>query len=150
MAPPPAGRSAHRPTRPPPPAARVPRRDTRTPREGPMTTSLTASIGPAVPDGQATAPDCGIVLRIANTSATTVVLLNPALGKPSPEMEWPWSVETYRAALLLSYGFLELTVAEATSPGRQLDRQPLETWATPVLRPPVVLQPGESVDVPVP
>ena len=63
-------------------------------------------------------------------------------------MGWPYSLATYRASLLMSYGFL--TVAVADEEGRPVERQPVETWATPVLRPPVSLAPGETLDVPIP
>jgi hypothetical protein len=104
---------------------------------------MTASIDP-----QTAGEDQVATVRIANTSDATVELLNPDLGQPSPEMNWPYSVETYRASLLMSYGYLSVSVADES--GGEVAPEPVETWATPILRAPVSLAPGESVEIPIP
>jgi hypothetical protein len=63
-------------------------------------------------------------------------------------MNWPWSVEAYRAALLRSYGYLNFSVAEES--GDAVPIEPIETWATPVPRALVALARGRSVNVPIP
>jgi hypothetical protein len=90
----------------------------------------------------------GVALRITNTSGAPVELLNPDLGRPSAEMKWPFSLETYRASLLMSYGYLAVSVTDEH--GEPVDKQPVETWVTPILNSPVALSPGESLDVPIP
>jgi hypothetical protein len=99
-------------------------------------------------DPQAAGEDQVATLRIANTSDATVELLNPDLGRPAPEINWPYSVETYRASLLMSYGYLSVSVADEA--GGEVAPEPVQTWATPILRPPVSLAPGDSVEVPIP
>jgi hypothetical protein len=89
-----------------------------------------------------------VVLRLTNAGQASVEVLNPDLGRPSPDMRWPHSEEAYRTSLLMSYGYLEVRVADDS--GEPVDMAPVQTWATPALRPPVRLEPGESLDVPVP
>jgi hypothetical protein len=89
-----------------------------------------------------------VALRVANASDAPVEVLNPDIGRPSPEMPWPYSTETYRASLLMSYGFLTVSVTD--DDGQPVEKQAVETWVTPVLRPPVALQPGALLDVPIP
>lgn len=108
-----------------------------------MTGALTATVEPGDIDGE-----LAVLLRVANDSGDTVELLNPDLGHPAPRMRWPWSTAAYRASLLMSYGYLTVTVTDVD--GEEVEREPLETWATPVLRPKVALAPGESLTVTVP
>lgn len=108
-----------------------------------MNDPLAASLDP-----RTAGEDHVATLRITNASDSTVEIVNPDMGRPSPEMNWPYSIETYRASLLMSYGFLAVSVAGES--GAEVTRQPIETWATPILRAPVSLAPGESVDVPIP
>jgi hypothetical protein len=86
--------------------------------------------------------DIVVALRVANVSHTAIEVFNPDLGRPAPNENWPWSTETYRASLLMSYGYL--TVAVFDDSGEQVNREPIETWATPVLPPPLTLGPGDS------
>ena len=108
-----------------------------------MAGPLTASIDP-----RTAGEDQVATLRITNASDSTVEVVDPNMGQPSPEMNWPYSIETYRASLLMSFGFLAVSVAEES--GADVAMQSISTWATPVLRPPVSLAPGESVEVPIP
>lgn len=111
-----------------------------------MTTLLTATVEPPAGDDQS--GDCTVTLRISNVSGSTAEVLNPDIGRPSPQMNWPWSTAAYRASLLMSYGYLTVQVHDES--GEQMDKQPLETWATPVLRPHIALAPGDSLEVPIP
>ncbi len=63
-------------------------------------------------------------------------------------MKWPYSLETYRASLLMSYGYLTVSVTDED--GEPVEKQPVETWVTPILNSPVTLAPGETLDVPIP
>ncbi len=111
-----------------------------------VTTQLAATVEPTTGDRHVDEP--ALTLRIVNASDSTVEVLNPDMGRPSPKVNWPWSIELYRASLLMSYGYLTVSVADES--GRQVDNEPLETWVTPVLRPRLALSPGESFEVVIP
>jgi hypothetical protein len=107
-----------------------------------MTGALTATLDPSGGD------EPGVTLRIANAGGEAVEILDPDVGRPPPEMGWPWSVAAYRVAVLLSFGYLALAVTDGA--GDPVEPEPVQPWATPVLRPPVVLGPGDVVAVPLP
>ncbi|GLZ76276.1 hypothetical protein Afil01_10830 [Actinorhabdospora filicis] len=108
-----------------------------------MSGDLKATVGPGDVEGE-----LAVVLRVENASGEPVELLNPDFGHPSPRSGWPFSTAAYRASLLMSYGYLTITVTDVD--GEEVRREALETWATPILRPKVALAPGESLTVPVP
>jgi hypothetical protein len=120
----------------------------------PVVTDRTGDGVPASPSAtiepltNAPPDEVAVALRIVNDTDASVELLNPDLGRPTVEMNWPWSDDTYRASLLMSFGYLAVDVVDEA--GRRVDRQIVETWATPVLRPPVTLSPGDELDVPIP
>jgi hypothetical protein len=106
--------------------------------------ALTATIEPsAQPDGEA-----AVALRIVNDSEAPIELLNPDLGKPAEGAHWPFSVEAYRAALLMSFGFLTVSVHDES--GDEVEKEPVSTWSTPLVRSPVSLAPGGSLEVVIP
>jgi hypothetical protein len=111
-----------------------------------MKTPLTATVHPTRGKGKAT--ELAVTLQIRNASGSTVEVLNPDMGRPSPSTNWPWSLQAYRASLLMSYGYLAVSVTDES--GHPVVRKPLETWATPVLRPRLALAPGDSFDVVIP
>jgi len=111
-----------------------------------MTAPLTATVESPTGDGHADAPT--VTLRVANASDSTLSVLNPDVGRPPLQLNWPWSVDTYRASLLMSYGYLTVSVFDES--GEPVDKEPVETWATPVLRPRLTLAPGDSFDLPIP
>jgi hypothetical protein len=108
-----------------------------------MSEALTAAFEP-----QTTGEDFVATLRITNVSDAPVDVVNPDMGRPSGQMNWPYSIETYRAALLISFGNLVVSVTDAS--GTDVSRTPIETWATPIRKGPIPLAPGASVDVPIP
>jgi hypothetical protein len=111
-----------------------------------MAAPLTATLEPSTRKGP---PDeLAVTMRIVNASDATVEVLNPDMGRPSAQMNWPWSIQMYRASLLMSYGYLAVSVFDES--GQQVDREPVETWATPVLHPRLALSPGDSFNVPIP
>jgi hypothetical protein len=110
-----------------------------------MTTPLTATLEQT---GDGPADEHPVQLRITNAADAPVELTNPDLGRPTAEMEWPYSLEAYRASLLVSFGFLKLDVTGES--GEHLEQAPPQTLATPALRTPVALSPGESLDVQIP
>ncbi|MDQ3930116.1 MAG: hypothetical protein M3328_13335 [Chloroflexota bacterium] len=107
---------------------------------------LTATI--EVPGDQADAKALRVILRVTNQGEDKVAVLNPDMGVPMPNMDWPWSVETYRTSLLLSYGFLSISVTDEA--GNEVPQDAIQTWVTPVLQPNIELEQGDSFDVPVP
>ena len=48
----------------------------------------------------------------------------------------------------MSYGFLTLNIRDES--GQQVAQEPVSTWSTPMVRPPVSLAPGESLQVVIP
>ena len=106
---------------------------------------LAASIEPAA---DASGAGFAILLRVTNTSAADVEVLNPDMGRPTEATGWTYGLSAYRMSLLLSFGFLTLTVVDEY--GEEVAEQPLETWATPVLSTPLRLAPGESFDLHIP
>jgi hypothetical protein len=108
--------------------------------------SLTAAI--EVPTGQTDARALRVKLRIANPTGHRVAILNPDMGVPSPAMNWPLSKEIYQTCLLISFGYLSMSVTDEA--GKELPRQSIMTSATPALRPPLELGPGDSFEVAIP
>jgi hypothetical protein len=107
---------------------------------------LTATI--EVPGEQADAKALRVTLRIANQGEERISILNPDMGVPMPNMDWPWSNETYQTSMLISYGFLSISVTDEE--GNEVPQDAIQTWATPVLRPRIELEPGDSFDVTIP
>ena len=107
---------------------------------------LTATIEPAADGGPE--GELPTVLRIVNSSGEPVELVNPDMGRPSPQMSWPFSIEAYRASLLMSFGYLAVSLTDQW--GAQVEPDRVETWATPAMRPHVIVAPGESIDVVIP
>jgi hypothetical protein len=70
------------------------------------------------------------------------------MGVPGPAMKWPFSREAYQTAMLLSFGYLSISVA--SNDGKELRQEPIQTWATPVLSPRLDLKPGDSFEVTIP
>lgn len=107
---------------------------------------LTAAI--EVPAGQTDTAQFRVTLRITNQSDRTVAVLNPDMGIPAPTMKWPWSNETYQTSMLVSFGYLSMSVTDET--GKELPQQATQTWATPVLRPKIALGQGDSFELVIP
>jgi hypothetical protein len=107
---------------------------------------LTATI--EVPAGQTDTAEFLVTLRITNQSDRTVAVLNPSMGIPAPTMKWPWSNETYQTSMLMSFGYLSMSVTDET--GQELPQQAIQTWATPVLRPKIELGHGDSFELAIP
>jgi hypothetical protein len=108
--------------------------------------SLTAGI--EAPSDQAGPRAFSVTLRITNPTSRPIAILNPDMGVPSAEMGWTRSQDVYRTAMLISFGFLSLSVTSEA--GRALRQEVIPTWATPVLRPPVKLAPGQSLELAIP
>ena len=107
---------------------------------------LTAAI--EVSTAQTDARALRVKLRITNPADRRIAILNPDMGVPSPAMNWPYSKEVYQTSLLISFGYLSISVTDQA--GKELPRQAIQTWATPALRPPIELGPGDSFEVAIP
>lgn len=110
--------------------------------EGPLSAALRVSGAGQDPSGLT------LELQVTNRSDAAVAVINPDLGSPPADMSWPASPEVYRTSLLLSYGYLEMSVLG--DDGRELPLEMIETWVTPIRKRPLELQPGESLALTVP
>ena len=108
--------------------------------------SLTAAI--EVSSGQTDARALRVKLRITNPADRRIAILNPDMGVPSHAMNWPYSKEVYQTSLLISFGYLSMSVTDEA--GKELPRQAIMTSATPALRPQLELGPGDSFEVAIP
>src|SRR5262249_43996749 len=107
---------------------------------------LTAAI--EVSAGQTDPRELQVKLRIANPADRTIAILNPDMGVPAPAMNWSFSKELYQTALLISFGYLSISVSDEA--GNELAQQAIQTWATPVLRPKLELAAGDAFKIAVP
>jgi hypothetical protein len=101
-----------------------------------------------VPTGQHDARVLRVKLRITNPAGGRVAIVNPDMGVPSPAMNWHFSQEVYQIFLLLSFGFLSISVTDEA--GSELPQRIIPTSATPALRPPLDLGPGDSFEIEIP
>lgn len=108
--------------------------------------SLTAAI--EVSAGETDARSLRVKLRITNLADCRIAILNPDMGVPSPAMNWPYSKEVYQTFLLISFGYLSMSVTDEA--GKELPRQAFLVSATPALRPEIELGPGDSFEVAIP
>lgn len=98
--------------------------------------------------GQSDAAHFQVRLRIENRTGTTVRLLNPKMGRPSPEMNWRYSNEAYQISLLMMFNHLSMWVTDEA--GDKLPLQMIDSGATPALWPPLEFAPGDSMTLTVP
>jgi hypothetical protein len=84
-----------------------------------------------------------VVFTVKNETSAAVTVANPYVGKPSVELNWPFSDETYQIALLQSFGLLSLSVIHAAI-GELANVGP-QTWITPLMPAPLELAPGDSL-----
>jgi len=108
--------------------------------------SLTAAI--EVSPGETDARALRIKLRVTNPSDRRIAILNPDMGVPSAAAKWPYSKEAYQTSLLISFGYLSMSVTDEA--GKVVPREPIMSSATPALRPPIELGPGDSFEVAIP
>jgi len=107
---------------------------------------ITATI--EVPAGQTDAKSLQVKLRIMNQAGGRIEVLNPDMGIPASAMKWPWSNETYQTSLLISFGYLSMSVTDET--GKEPPQEGIQTGAKPVLRPNREREPGDSFEVAIP
>lgn len=100
------------------------------------------------PAGQSDATHFEVRLRIENRTGTMVRLLNPNMGRPSPEMNWRYSNEAWQISLLMIFNYLSMSVTDDA--GDEIPLQMIDSGATPALWPPLELAPGDSMTLAVP
>lgn len=84
-----------------------------------------------------------IQLVVENLSSTAVSVLNPDMG--TPDRDWPFLVESFRIAIMLSFGFMSMLL---TGPyGHEVARGGAVTLATPIVVPPLMLAPSEALSL---
>jgi hypothetical protein len=108
--------------------------------------SLTAAI--EVYPGETDTGTLRIKLRVTNPSDRRIAILNPDMGVPSAAARWPYSQEAYQTALLISFGYLSMSVIDEA--GKEVPREPIMSSATPALRPEIELEPADSFAVVIP
>jgi hypothetical protein len=101
-----------------------------------------------VPAGQTNARELQVLLRIKNPEDHKIEILNPDMGVPSPAINWAHSADAYRTLILQSFGYLSMLVTDDT--GQEPPRQAFLVSATPALRPPLELRPGDSFEMAIP
>jgi hypothetical protein len=90
-----------------------------------------------------------VKLQIIDSTDRKIAILNADMGVPSAAMKWPYSNEVYQTFLLISFGYLSMLVTDAA--GKELPQQTVTAMsATPALRPPIELGPGDSLEVTIP
>lgn len=88
-----------------------------------------------------------VTFVVRNRSSAPAELSNPDVGIPPAELDWPYGLDTYRAATLASFGLLAL---ELTDPeGRPISNTGPNPWVTPIMGPRLVLAPGASMTLPI-
>ena len=97
---------------------------------------------------EADTAEFSVLLQITNHSNRTVTILNPDMGVPAPNLNWSWSNQTYQISMLLSFGYLSMSVIDET--GNALPQKAIQTWATPVLQPKIELKPNDSFELAIP
>jgi hypothetical protein len=83
-------------------------------------------------------------MTITNTSNHDLQLPNIEVGNPPPELKWLGSHQAYQAAVLMSFGFLKLTLHDGDGKLVQ-DRTPMP-WVTPTLSL-TTLKPNDHVEM---
>jgi len=60
-----------------------------------------------------------------------VVIVNPDVGVPPPELDWKASIEAYQISVLMSFGLTRILLKDAD--GRLVESKGLMPWVTPIL-----------------
>lgn len=72
-----------------------------------------------------------IRLTITNVSDREIVLPDPEVGIPSPDLNWKNSNEAYQVCLLMSFGLIQITLKHGN--GDAIESKGLMPWVTPIL-----------------
>jgi hypothetical protein len=104
-----------------------------------MPTSLAAALelqNEPVPGGP-----IWVRFTVTNDAGQEIVVTNPDVGLPPPELGWTASGSAYQVGVLASFGLLRITLQGAD--GREVESKGLMPWVTPLFGK-RALQPGES------
>ncbi|MEJ2168170.1 MAG: hypothetical protein P8X90_21830 [Desulfobacterales bacterium] len=91
--------------------------------------------------------DKGVRIRVLwrNTGSSETSLPAPFPGKPPQELNWPYTDESYRTALLFSYNMLSMSVVGPD--GTELAFGSIAPWTTVARPADCRLSPGESLEL---
>jgi hypothetical protein len=70
-------------------------------------------------------------MTITNGSDRELVIVNPDVGVPPPDLNWKASNEAYQIAELMSFGLIQITLKDAN--GELVESKGLMPWVTPIL-----------------
>ena len=82
---------------------------------------------------------------IRNQTEGPVTIVNPDVGVPPEKLNWRYSNETYQIYVL--YQFHLLSMSLTTSSGVEVPQGGPQVPVTPILMPPLRLQPGNSLSL---
>lgn len=81
-------------------------------------------------------------IRLTNDGAHPARIVSPDFGEPPPELDWTGSGETYRLALLISLGWIRLSMRDSEGVD-VVHKQPMP-WVDPLVGS-RTLAPGEAI-----
>lgn len=70
-------------------------------------------------------------MTITNGSNQEVVIVNPEVGLPPPDLDWRASDQAYQIAVLMSFGLIKITLKDTD--GQLVESKGLVPWVTPTL-----------------
>jgi hypothetical protein len=70
-------------------------------------------------------------MTITNDSQQEIVIVNPEIGSPSPDLSWKASDSAYQIGALMSFGLIQITLE--ASDGTLVGSKGLMPWVTPIL-----------------
>jgi hypothetical protein len=83
-----------------------------------------------------------VCMTISNGSNQEIVIVNPEVGVPPPDLNWRASDSAYQIGVLMSFGLIRITLKNAD--GELVESRGLMPWVTPILGK-RALQPHDSL-----
>jgi hypothetical protein len=83
-----------------------------------------------------------VSMTITNGSDQELVIVNPEVGVPPPDLNWRASNEAYQIGVLMSFGLIQITLKDAN--GVLVESKGLMPWVTPIFGK-RALQPHDSL-----
>ena len=73
----------------------------------------------------------GVRMTMSNGSDQEIVIVNPEVGVPPPDLNWRASQSAYQIGVLMSFGLIQITLRNAD--GELVENKGLMPWVTPIL-----------------
>ena len=86
--------------------------------------------------------DLWVRFTIRNQTDAAISIVNPDVGVPPEKLGWRHSNETYQVAILCFFHILSISLT--TEGGAVVPFGGPQPWVTPILMPPLQVQPGAS------